>query len=67
MVTNQTRHPEAVMTGSQWDKIDRLVTALEDGALGPKVLEVRDVDDLLIGRMRVEAEDTVITYDRLNY
>ena len=67
MVTNQTRQPEAVMTGSQWDKIDRLVKALEDGALGPKVLEVRDVDNTLIGRMRVEAEDTVITYDRLNY
>ena len=58
-VLNATGEPEAVATASQWDKIDRLVEALDNGGLWPRALEVRDVDGVLIGRMRVEADAAV--------
>ena len=58
-VLNATGSPEPVFTGGQWDKIDRLVEALDNGGLWPRALEVRDVDGVLIGRMRVEADAAV--------
>lgn len=61
VITNQTRQPEAVFTGGQWSKIDRLL-AREN--LTPSVLEVRDVDDRLVGRMKVEAERVAIDASR---
>lgn len=61
VITNQTRQPEAVFTGGQWSKIDRLL-ARENRT--PSVLEVRDVDDRLVGRMKVEAERVAIDASR---
>ena len=61
VITNQTRQPEAVFTGGQWSKIDRLL-ARENHA--PDTLLLRDVDDRLIGRMRVEAERVAIDASR---
>ena len=52
-VLNATGKPEPVFTGGQWDKIDDLLTKGNSGV--PQVLEVRDVDGVLIGRMQVEA------------
>ena len=56
-VLNKTGSPEAVFTGRQWDKIDDLLTQGNTGI--PEILEVRDVDGVLIGRMRVEADAAV--------
>lgn len=61
VITNQTRQPEAIFTGGQWSKIDRLL-ARENHS--PSVLEVRDVDDRLVGRMKVEAERVAIDASR---
>ena len=61
VITNQTRQPEAIFTGGQWSKIDRLL-ARENHS--PSVLEVRDVDDKLVGRMKVEAERVAIDASR---
>lgn len=52
-VLNATGKPEPVFTGGQWDKIDDLLSKGNSGV--PEVLEVRDVDGVLIGRMQVEA------------
>jgi len=52
-VLNATGRPEPVFTGGQWDKIDDLLSKGNGGV--PEVLEVRDVDGVLIGRMQVEA------------
>nr|DAF97153.1 MAG TPA: tail tape measure [Siphoviridae sp. ctksc2] len=52
-VLNATGKPEPVFTGGQWDKIDDLLSKGNSGV--PDVLEVRDVDGVLIGRMQVEA------------
>ena len=56
-VLNKTGSPEAVFTGRQWDKIDDLLTQGNTGM--PEILELRDVDGVLIGRMRVEADAAV--------
>ena len=56
-VLNKTGSPEAVFTGRQWDKIDDLLTRGNTGM--PEILELRDVDGVLIGRMRVEADAAV--------
>lgn len=61
VITNQTRQPEAVFTGGQWSKIDRLL-ARENSA--PDTLVIRDVDDRLIGRMKVEAERVAVEASR---
>ena len=61
VVTNQTRQPEAIFTGGQWSKIDQLL-ARENSA--PDTLVIRDVDDRLIGRMKVEAERVAIDASR---
>lgn len=60
-VLNATGHPEPVFTGGQWSKIDDL---LGKGGNTPSVLEVRDVDGELIGRMRVEAERVAVEASR---
>ena len=65
LAVNATGQPEAVMTSSQWDKIDRLVSALENGLFAQRDLIVRDADGDLVGRMRTEAEAAVIDYDRM--
>jgi tape measure domain-containing protein len=65
MAINATGRPEAVMTSSQWDKIDRLIGALENGLLSQRDLIVRDADGELVGRMRTEAEGAIIDYDRM--
>ena len=61
VITNQTRQPEAIFTGGQWSKIDQLL-ARENSA--PDTLVIRDVDDRLIGRMKVEAERVAIDASR---
>lgn len=61
VITNQTRQPEAIFTGGQWSKIDQLL-ARENHT--PDVLVIRDVDDRLIGRMKVEAERVAIDASR---
>ena len=58
---NATGRPEAVLTGNQWSKIDRLL-ARESSI--PSVLEVRDVDGELVGRMRVEAARVAVEVSR---
>lgn len=65
MAVNATGRPEAVMTRGQWDKIDRLVGALENGLFAQRDLIVRDADGELVGRMRTEAEGAIIDYDRM--
>lgn len=60
-VLNATGRPEPVFTGGQWSKIDNL---LGKGGNTPSVLEVRDVDGELIGRMRVEAERVAVEASR---
>ena len=60
-VLNATGRPEPVFTGGQWSKIDDL---LGKGGNTPSVLEVRDVDGELIGRMRVEAERVAVEASR---
>ena len=58
-VLNASGKPEAVFTNDQWDKLDRLISGLENGRLWPKELVVRDVDRSLVGRMRVEADSAI--------
>ena len=60
-VLNATGKPEPVFTGGQWSKIDDL---LSKGGNTPSVLEVRDVDGELVGRMRVEAERVAVEVSR---
>jgi tape measure domain-containing protein len=60
-VLNATGKPEPVFTGGQWSKIGGL---LGKGGNTPSVLEVRDVDGELIGRMRVEAERVAVEASR---
>ena len=60
-VLNATGKPEPVFTGGQWSKIDNLLSR-QNGA--PSVLEVRDVDGALVGRMRVEAERVAVEASR---
>ena len=60
-VLNATGRPEPVFTGGQWSKIDDL---LGKGGNTPSVLEVRDVDGELVGRMRVEAERVAVEVSR---
>ena len=60
-VLNATGKPEPVFTGGQWSKIGDL---LGKGGNTPSVLEVRDVDGELIGRMRVEAERVAVEASR---
>lgn len=60
-VLNATGRPEPVFTGGQWSKIDAL---LGKGGNTPSVLEVRDVDGELVGRMRVEAERVAVEASR---
>jgi len=60
-VLNATGRPEPVFTGGQWSKIDSL---LGKGGNTPSVLEVRDVDGALVGRMRVEAERVAVEASR---
>jgi phage-related protein len=60
-VLNATGRPEPVFTGGQWSKIDDL---LSKGGNAPSVLEVRDVDGELVGRMRVEAERVAVEVSR---
>lgn len=60
-VLNATGKPEPVFTGGQWSKIDDL---LGKGGNTPSVLEVRDVDGELVGRMRVEAERVAVEVSR---
>ena len=60
-VLNATGKPEPVFTGGQWSKIDNLLGRQNSA---PSVLEVRDVDGELIGRMRVEAERVAVEASR---
>ena len=60
-VLNATGRPEPVFTGGQWSKIDNLLSRQNSA---PSVLEVRDVDGELIGRMRVEAERVAVEASR---
>lgn len=60
-VLNATGRPEPVFTGGQWSKIGDI---LGKGGNAPSVLEVRDVDGELIGRMRVEAERVAVEASR---
>lgn len=60
-VLNATGKPEPVFTGGQWSKIDNLLSRQDNI---PSVLEVRDVDGELIGRMRVEAERVAVEASR---
>ena len=60
-VLNATGKPEPVFTGGQWSKIGDI---LGKGGNTPSVLEVRDVDGELIGRMRVEAERVAVEASR---
>lgn len=60
-VLNATGKPEPVFTGGQWSKIDTLLSRQNSM---PSVLEVRDVDGELVGRMRVEAERVAVEVSR---
>ena len=60
-VLNATGKPEPVFTGGQWSKIGDL---LGKSGNTPSVLEVRDVDGDLVGRMRVEAERVAVEVSR---
>ena len=60
-VLNATGKPEPVFTGGQWSKIDDLLSKRGNT---PSVLEVRDVDGELVGRMRVEAERVAVEVSR---
>ena len=60
-VLNATGKPEPVFTGGQWSKIGDI---LGKGGNTPSVLEVRDVDGELVGRMRVEAERVAVEASR---
>ena len=67
LAVNKTRQPETVVTGQQWKKLDRLVDAIENGALGGgRELVIVDADRELIGRMQTEAVGAIVEYDRLN-
>ena len=65
-IENKTGRPEPVFTSAQWEKMDKLISLLENRALGPDVLEIRDVDNDLVGRMQVEATSAIVDYDRMN-
>ena len=56
-VLNETGKPEPVLTSSQWDKLNMGM---------PSELVIRDVDDVLVGRMRVEAVGRIIENTRIN-
>lgn len=60
-VLNATGRPEPVFTGGQWSKIDDILSKRGNT---PSVLEVRDVDGELVGRMRVEAERVAVEVSR---
>ena len=62
LVTNQTGKPEAVLTNGQWSKLDALLDLLTERENRDLVL--KDVDDVLVGRMRVEADNRIITAAR---
>ena len=57
VVENRTGRPEPVLTAEQWDKVGDLVRSLDNQS--PEVLEVRDVDGILVGRMRVESQRAI--------
>lgn len=63
-VVNETGKPEAVFTSGQWSKMDELIEALRENTA--RDLTVRDVDDRLVGRMRVEADSRVVEAIRIN-
>ncbi len=63
-VVNETGRPEAVLTSGQWSKMDDLIEALRENTA--RDLTVRDVDDKLVGRMRVEADDRLVEAIRMN-
>ncbi|MBD8218197.1 tape measure protein [Microbacterium sp. CFBP 13617] len=51
MAINMSGRPEPILTGDQWD-------AMKNGGM-PSEIVVRDVDGVLVGRMKVEAADQV--------
>lgn len=67
MAVNKTGKPEAVFTNTQFEKIDKLIGALENGLFSQRDLIVRDADDELIGRMKTEAVGAIVEYDQLNH
>lgn len=69
LAVNKTGQPEAVVTNSQWNKLDRLVDAIENGSFsgGARELVIVDADGDLIGRMQTEAVGAIVEYDRLNH
>ena len=69
LAVNKTGQPEAVVTNSQWNKLDRLVDAIENGSFsgGNRELVIVDADGDLIGRMQTEAVGAIVEYDRLNH
>ena len=58
VVDNKSNRPEPVFSAGQWGGINRLVELLESGR--GRELVVRDVDDELVGRMRVEADGRIL-------
>jgi len=58
VVDNKSNKPEPVFSAGQWGGINRLVELLESGR--GRELVVRDVDDELVGRMRVEADGRIL-------
>ena len=58
VVDNKSNKPEPVFSSGQWGGINRLVELLESGR--GRELVVRDVDDELVGRMRVEADGRIL-------
>lgn len=57
MTVNKTGKPEPVFTSTQWQTLERMLAAMENDT---RTLVIRDVDDRLIGRMRVEADGRII-------
>ena len=51
MAVNMSGRPEPILTGDQWD-------AMKNGGM-PSEIVVRDIDGILVGRMKVEAADQV--------
>lgn len=58
VVDNKSNKPEPVFSSGQWGGINRLVELLESER--GRELVVRDVDDELVGRMRVEADGRIL-------
>ena len=58
VVDNKSNRPEPVFSAGQWGGINRLVELLESER--GRELVVRDVDDELVGRMRVEADGRIL-------